>query len=753
VVALSVGADPGRPIETIDPSTRHAWFAGSAVQLPEAFGPIVETSAFGAVAWSPDGRFFAAGTGSGQIYVVDRHQRRLIARLRYGGGPIRRLSFSTGGLLAAGGKRDHAAVWQPPNPEPIWQHRGSVVAFSPDGEILLHADRHPVAGTDGSTFLTDFAEPRRSTHKILPIASANGIREAHWEPGTGRLALLVESQNVMVRRPDGGLSELGGAEHNFVDIAWAGGRLIAMTQKGRLHHARFGSGWHQWPAITQVGRGSMVWLDGPSLLAVASDGSEISLVDLDLGTVVERIPTRDGAAQQLAHHPTSGTVAIAARQLALWSPIAGPATELPIGLAQPLLASVGSSAAYAATMPARGAMEIWRLDRPFTAPQRVALDCSEPAATRSTPTPIVDRDKVLAVGVSDAGTAAVVARDGRISQIFDLDADGGVPCGGRRWASDHLVGYPEQVAISDDARIVYQSHGATAGRLAGTVEGRQVVEALTLECTVGTYRHTRRMSALALSGDGNTLAIAYDDRPCRGPTTVVIWKGARGEPRERHRASVDRDVRDLAFTTDRQLLILVADGSIRRLDAAGQLTTVGRAPTNRRWTHLWAGGSVRIDERRLSVQDLAGRRRSLHASDATGWAVCTEDACRGETAGQLFIRDRYGALSADWPSRDAPTEPLDAASDRVEPSPLDCHDPGGDHVLVIGELDTAAWIAGRRRADGSIQRVTPVAASSRPSDVPIDADAGSPVLLRENQAPYRRWELRCSRSPMSFSNP
>lgn len=158
------------------------------------------------VAYSPDGRFVAAGSYK-LVRVFDGATRKQIAEIKSLSGYVRGLAFSPDGRTLAGGAYQKATVWSVEDWQPVFElrgHRGYVtaVAFSPDGRsiatssedatvrlwnaadgapgLVLAGFEHPVRGVawspDGATLATVAGDSDRVTKP----------GEAKlWDPATG----------------------------------------------------------------------------------------------------------------------------------------------------------------------------------------------------------------------------------------------------------------------------------------------------------------------------------------------------------------------------------------------------------------------------------------------------------------------------------------------------------------------------------------------------------------------------------------
>ena len=148
----AVALDPRRQdllVAACEDGSLRWWNLGG--QRAEPVAEVATQSALRSVAYSPDGRYLAAGTAEGSVRIWDVDTdgsglARGTATLLGHGAGVYALAFSPdGGLLASGSLDKTIRIWdfRQPDEEPITlqEHNGRVwtVAFSPDGETLASA--------------------------------------------------------------------------------------------------------------------------------------------------------------------------------------------------------------------------------------------------------------------------------------------------------------------------------------------------------------------------------------------------------------------------------------------------------------------------------------------------------------------------------------------------------------------------------------------------------------------------------------
>jgi WD40 repeat protein/tRNA A-37 threonylcarbamoyl transferase component Bud32 len=145
-------------------------------------------------AFSPDGRLFATGTGSGVVRLWNTATGQPIGPpLRHGGGTAP-VAFSPDGQTLLTANADHTArLWRIPTGEPIGEtikHDGVILCagFSPDGKRVLTGSYDKTARQWDSATGRPTCEPMRHQDVVLDAAiSADGTRVLTAAGGVARL--------------------------------------------------------------------------------------------------------------------------------------------------------------------------------------------------------------------------------------------------------------------------------------------------------------------------------------------------------------------------------------------------------------------------------------------------------------------------------------------------------------------------------------------------------------------------------------
>ena len=221
----------------LNPSSaaRHAMLAAAARPGIAIF---TTTASVNAVAFSPDGRTLAAGTGDGTVWLWDVAARQEPSELVGPADQVTSLAFSPDGKTLAGGSADGTVwLWNAVTQSAIGSrlgngHTGGVnsVAFSPDSTTLA------AGSNDGSVRLWNVAT-RQPIGTPLGNGHTGGINSVAFSPDSTTLAAgsndgSVRLWNAVTRQPIG--SPLTGQGGQITSVAFSpdGTTLAAGSDQG-----------------------------------------------------------------------------------------------------------------------------------------------------------------------------------------------------------------------------------------------------------------------------------------------------------------------------------------------------------------------------------------------------------------------------------------------------------------------------------------------------------------------------------------
>ncbi len=260
--------------------------------------------------WSPDGELLAVGGGEDRAWVLDGHDGRVVARVRFENGQDDVISF------AWDGASEHLAIVCASHLL-LWSRRSGAVRR----RELDPGARGWAASDEGHRFL---AVPRMESLSVLELPSLSPVLElSRAELGVrfslGRIALGPDGRTVAAVTDGGGLALVGGAEALRTD----GGEVdglgpLVFFRDGRLAYGgpggavRVRSG----AAVSTMqgghGRGvrSLAWTADGQLVTGGDDGL-VRLWEPETGALVREIDVHEERVWSVAAHPSRPLVASA----------------------------------------------------------------------------------------------------------------------------------------------------------------------------------------------------------------------------------------------------------------------------------------------------------------------------------------------------------------------------------------------------------------------------------------------------------
>jgi WD40 repeat protein/DNA-binding SARP family transcriptional activator len=558
---------------------------GAAVRGVDFSGADLADSAFtdafqvaASIAFSPDGRLLAGGTGNGVICLWQFADGQLWVRAEAHAQSIWSVAFSPDGRRLASASEDQTIqirqVGDRQSIAVLAGHQGWVrsVAFSPDGELiasasddmtlrLWHAERgeplRVLAGHTSRVRSVAFSPDGR----LLASGSADHTVRL-WDVASGRCARVLEGHTSRVRSvafsPDGRL--LASASHDQSVTLWD-------VVSGQIAHVLRGhTGWVQALAFSPDGR----------LLASGGADQSVWLWSIDDGAPQLVLHGHQHTIEALAFHPSGAALASSSRDqtVRLWDIATGRSIWRLQGHTNRVrTAALSPDGATLASTSADALIWLWDLERRdvrgkiagnvgliealIFSPDGQLLACAgeqgvQISNTRTGTTVQRLREGqagVYAIAFDRAG--AMLASGGRDGNVDLWD----VRTGRRLRTLQGHTDWIKTLALHPGGQLLASGSDDLTVRIWDLAQHAA--------CRV-LHGHTNSVSSVAFSPDGSLLASGSND------WSVCLWDTASGERRaliSGHQNSLTT----IAFSPDSRLLASAGlDRSIRIYDVRRQ---------------------------------------------------------------------------------------------------------------------------------------------------------------------------------------
>jgi WD40 repeat protein len=182
------------------------------------------------VAWSPDGRQFAAASTDGDVVLWDAAEARELRRFTGHAGEVDRIAWSPDGTrLASAGRDGRVRVWDVATGKAAFTYEGhrdrvSAVAWNADGKRIASCS------TDGTVQVWDAGTG--TVHHAF-ARQTKDVSDVAWSPDGRWLAMTSTDTEIVIRDADSGAERLTLRGHrNLVNrLAWnpSGTRLASAS--------------------------------------------------------------------------------------------------------------------------------------------------------------------------------------------------------------------------------------------------------------------------------------------------------------------------------------------------------------------------------------------------------------------------------------------------------------------------------------------------------------------------------------------